>query len=68
MLKNWVKLLPFFIVEIIAKKGCERFLITEGIVGKPESIRTVVCPFHGVYIETNYNQRIIDEKIDELHR
>ena len=51
MLQTWVKLLPVFVVEYLAKKGCERFLINLGTTGHPDSNRVVVNPFKGVYIE-----------------
>ena len=50
MLQTWVKLLPVFVVEYLAKKGCERFLINVGRDSEPFDI-TVVNPFKGVYIE-----------------
>jgi len=68
MLKRWVKLLPFFIVEIIAKKHGERFIISEAPIARSGSMRTVVCPYNGVWIEVNYKQRIIDAEIDRLHK
>ena len=50
MLQTWVKLLPVFVVEYLAKKGCERFLINIGTDSDPY-YKIVVNPFKGVYIE-----------------
>lgn len=68
MLKTWCKILPFFIVEYIAKKHLERYQIIEGSLGRPEDFRVVAYPFHGVYIEVNRHQRLIDAEIDRLHK
>ena len=51
MLRIWLKILPVFVVEYIAKKNCERFMINLGTTGNPDSDRVVVNPFKGVYIE-----------------
>ena len=51
MLQTWVKLLPVFVVEYLAKSVCERFTINLGTTGHPDSNRVVVNPFKGVYIE-----------------
>ena len=50
MLKTWIKLLPIFVVEHLAKKGCEGFVINVGTDSDPIDI-VVVNPFKGVYIE-----------------
>lgn len=50
MLKGWVKILPFFVVEWFAKKG-ERFEInTMSSNWDEQGKRIVVRPFPGVYI------------------
>jgi len=41
-MKTWTKILPFFIVAIIAKRKLERFTIAG---------ETVVIPYKGIYIK-----------------
>ena len=45
MLKSWIKVLPMFMVEYIAKKKCERFNVSFG--GKQRI--NVVMPWPNVY-------------------
>ncbi len=47
MLRPILKLLPFFIVEYIAKKHCERLNIPRGFL---KDCVMVVNPFKNVYI------------------
>lgn len=45
-MQMWTKVLPFFIVEWLAKKNLERFTIMTTKQGE-----TVVIPYKGVYIK-----------------
>ena len=67
MLKMWTKLLPFFVVEWLAKKS-ESYDISINPNAKKPDIIQIVRPYHGVYIEPNYRQRVINQKIDALHK
>lgn len=50
MLKDWTKLLPYFVVEWLAKKG-ERFEIsTRHGDWSDRGRQTIVRPYLGVYI------------------
>lgn len=52
MLKSWIKVLPMFIVEYIAKKNCELFNVSFS-GGKP--LINVVRPWSDVYFVV-YNE------------
>ena len=54
MLRAWTKLLPYFVVEKLAKKKCETFTINTMSSGWNEAgKREIVRPFKGVYISIN---------------
>lgn len=64
MIRSWVKLLPFFIVEWLAKYG-ERYEINLRKDGRPDGVISVVRPFHGVYIDPDNKQRRIDQGLND---
>lgn len=41
MLNKWMKIFPVFVVELLAKRLCERFV-------DPNTEDVFVCPFEGV--------------------
>jgi hypothetical protein len=51
MLKNWTKLLPYFVVVWLARKG-EKFTInTMSSRWSQEGVTEIFRPYKGVYIE-----------------
>lgn len=55
MLKPWVRVLPYFVVEWIAKRYGERFVMTV-VKGRQLDHKTITRPFTGVYISIKEDQ------------
>ena len=52
-MKSWTKILPFFIVEWLAKRNLERFNINIKTCNWDKSgVKQIVKPYKGVYLET----------------
>ena len=50
MLQNWTKLLPYFVVEWLAKKGQRFDINTKSNNWNESGRRSIVRPYEGVYI------------------
>ena len=49
MFKTIIKILPFFIVEWMARKYCSKYKLNLYTDGRPEGIREAVSPFLDTY-------------------